>query len=164
MIKDEFERKWLLRHTNHDVLNNPDEKLNITQIYYKDIDGTVKRIRYSFNVMTGEDTFEHIIKDRQTDGYNTETEVNSASMEEYERIYDSKEYKDKRIISKQRQKYHVDELVYEVDTFSGFSVLEIETPTKDYDINIIPELKEKIVLEVTQFKEFSNYSLAEEIN
>jgi CYTH domain-containing protein len=68
-----------------------------------------------------------------------------------------------RYISKERLVYKVGDLKWEVDIFNNghhLIVAEIEIPTEDYDVNIPDFIKDKLLLEVTGMKQFSNRNLS----
>lgn len=54
-------------------------------------------------------------------------------------------------------------LVWEIDIFEHLIIAEIEIPSEDWEVRIPAWLQKVIIMEVTDFKQFTNYSLAEPI-
>ena len=78
---------------------------------------------------------------------------------------DLKRYSKKRI-AKYRYIYKINKkLKWEVDIFQDMKLViaEIEIPTKDFKFKIPEYIKEKIIMEVTEFEQFTNFNLAKEI-
>ena len=73
----------------------------------------------------------------------------------------------KNKITKNRHLYTDKEsgLTWEVDnyTFLNLIVAEVELPEKDVDISMPEEIKDVLIMEATEFKEFSNHSLSDNI-
>jgi CYTH domain-containing protein len=75
--------------------------------------------------------------------------------------------KDSKFISKERWIYPDGDLKWEVDMFNSghhLIIAEIEIPTKNHKIVIPNFIADKLLLEVTEFKQFSNRSLSNKIN
>ena len=75
--------------------------------------------------------------------------------------------KESKYISKERWIYPDGQLNWEVDMFNSghhLIVAEIEIPTKRYKITIPNFIADKLLLEVTGYKQFSNRSLSNKIN
>ena len=69
----------------------------------------------------------------------------------------------KKLISKMRYSQKNGEDTWEIDNFKFMHLIiaEIEMPSKDYDLDIPDNIKNEIVMEVTNIKEFNNAYLAD---
>lgn len=160
----EIERKFLLKAIPH---LEPIEKIQIEQWYLKNTSEIWERVRKCYSNINGE-YFIHTIKKSLEKGVNLEDEklITSDEFEDFVNNC-SKPNVDSKYISKERWIYPQDELKWEVDIFhSGhyLIVAEIEVPKKNYKLIIPPFIKDKLIIEVTGIKEFSNRSLSNEIS
>lgn len=156
----EIERKFLLKSL---PTIKPKEKIEIQQWYRKNSKGIWERARACYSDKKGF-YFIHTIKTNISNGVNMEDE-NIMSDSDFNKFVDKcKKSNDSRYISKERIIFtHTDSLKWEVDVFNNghhLIVAEIEIPTEDYDL-VIPEfITDKLLLEVTGLKQFSNRNLS----
>ena len=162
-MKLEIERKFLLK-SMPDI--PPAEIVKIDQFYLKNDIGTWERAR-SWDSNTKGKSWIHTVKKSVSKGVNLEDE---RSLKEKE----FKEFKSKcllsttesRFISKERWIYPDGDLYWEVDIFNSghhLIVAEIEIPTKNHKVNIPKFIDDKLLLEVTGLKQFSNRNLSNKI-
>ena len=162
-MKLEIERKFLLK-SMPDILAT--EIVKIDQYYFKNKDGVWERAR-SWNSNINGMSYIHTVKKSVSKGVNLEDE----------KFLTKKEFEDfksncllstteSRFISKERWIYPDDNLYWEVDMFNSVHhliVAEIEIPTKNHKVNIPKFIEDKLLLEVTGLKQFSNKNLSNKI-
>lgn len=162
-MKLEIERKFLLK-AMPDI--KPVEVIKIDQFYLKNSKGTWERARSWDSNINGM-KYIHTIKKSVSKGVNLEDEH---FMNEDEFTLFRQEClnsKDSKFISKERWIYPDGDLKWEVDMFNSghhLIIAEIEIPTKNHKIVIPNFIADKLLLEVTEFKQFSNRSLSNKIN
>lgn len=161
-MKVEIERKFLLKAIPE---KEPDEIIRIDQWYWKN-HGTWERVRECVSTINGT-YYVHTIKKTISKGVNMEDE----------KIIPYKEYQDflercntpgqeSKFITKERWVYSMGQLKWEVDIFhSGHHlvVAEIEIPKKSFKVDIPDFIKDKLLLEVTGLKQFSNKNLSNHV-
>lgn len=159
-MKLEIERKFLLKSLPS---INPTEIIKIEQYYHKNDSGVWERAR-SWNSNVNGMKYIHTVKKSVSKGVNLEDEY-FMTKEEFnsfkETCFNSKN--DSKFLTKERWIYPDNELLWEVDLFKGdmnIIIAEVEIPTKRYKVNIPQFIAEKLLLEVTEFKQFSNRSLS----
>lgn len=164
-LKLEIERKFLLKSMPDIEVS---EIIKIEQYYLKNSRGIWERARSCESNIHGM-SYIHTIKRNVGKGINEEDE-HFLSAEEFNKFRDRcLKSIESRYIQKERWIYPhpYSDLVWEVDIFrSGHHLIvaEIEVPTKSYRL-ILPEfIKEKLLLEVTGLKQFSNKNLSNRIN
>lgn len=157
----EIERKFLLKSL---PTIKSKETIEIQQWYRKNSKGIWERARACYSDKKGF-YFIHTIKTNISNISSIEDENEITSFEFNKFVTKCKNSKEPRYISKDRIIYtHPDDgLKWEVDVFNNghhLLVAEIEIPTEDYDL-VIPEfISDKLLLEVTEFKQFSNRNLS----
>ena len=162
-MKLEIERKFLLK-SMPDI--DPTDVIKIEQYYNKNSKGIWERARYCNSDINGI-KYIHTIKRSIAKGVNEEDE--HLMNEEEFNIFKDKclSSTESRYIYKERWIYpHNDNLYWEVDIFkSGHHLIiaEIEIPDMSYNLNIPTFIKEKLLLEVTGMKQFSNRNLSNKI-
>jgi len=151
----EIERKFLLKSIP-DI--DPIEVIKIEQWYFKR-SGIWQRVRKCVSNKRGE-YYIHTIKRSISKGVNMEDEK-IITKDEFNEFIQSKNM---RYISKDRLVYtHMDNLVWEVDVFNSghhLIVAEIEIPKKSYKVKIPKFIKDRLLLEVTGLRQFSNKNLS----
>lgn len=157
----EIERKFLLRQL-------PDCKwddiLIIDQFYHKNIKNYWDRYRKLESRLDQKIQYQHTIKTTISKGVNQEIE-SFLTKEVFEKnVIDSfSSNRPAKYLSKIRHIFKVDELKWEVDQFlnsTGMIIAEIEIPTLDYPLELPNFVKENLIMEVTDAKQFSNRSIA----
>lgn len=145
----EIERKFLL--TRLPNVRKWDEILNIIQYYIEDS----VRVREINNTKTGKSIYIKTIKTFVSPGINKEKEIRISRKKFWELIHATNKY---TYIYKYRYKYKG----WEIDEFKNkkLVVAEIELDSIDQKIKIPKWLKSVLIMEVTPFKEFSNYELS----
>jgi CYTH domain-containing protein len=111
---------------------------------------------------------------RVTEDYKTEyfytpkTPITNMSAREWEEEISEEKFKEYeanflREIRKVRYYKSDNDLTWEIDEYDDISLViaEIELPSEDYDLQIPEWLEPYIIMEITEFKEFSNSNLAE---
>lgn len=161
----EIERKFLLKSTP-DI--EPIEKIRINQWYLRKSNGW-QRVRKCTSDTKGV-YYVHTIKKAVSKGVNIENEklITKEKYKEFVDLCKNSKYLS-RNISKERWIYpHAqDNLFWEVDVFNGahhMIIAEIEIPKKSYKVVIPKFIKEKLLLEVTGLKQFSNKNLSDNYN
>lgn len=157
MIKQEIERRWLMRHPLIDI--RPDEVLTIEQWYTDETFGAV-RYRKSSSRNTGEVIFEKIIKYNISPGVNSEESVPIHGDKFAREVEPGMKY-----IKKTRRVYDFGGLKFEVDDFSNIKLCICEVELKmvedlSKEIKFHPDLEPLIIKEITGDKAFSNFELA----
>jgi CYTH domain-containing protein len=162
-MKLEIERKFLLKAMPDKI---PSEIVKIDQWYWKNSKGVWERARSWDSNINGV-SWIHTIKKSVAKGINIEDEHN-LTKEEYEFFTKrcNTPGEDSKFISKERWIYPDGDLKWEVDMFNSghhLIVAEIEIPKKSFKVNIPDFIKDKLLMEVTDFKQFSNRSLSNKI-
>ena len=162
-MKLEIERKFLLK-SMPDV--EPIEKIIIDQWYWKNPSGTWERARTWHSNIHGK-SWIHTIKKSVSKGVNIEDEKNLTEEEFKKFIAKCKQAgQEAKFISKQRWIYPHNDLKWEVDRFDKnhcLIIAEIEIPKKSFKIEIPHFIQEKLIVEVTGIKQFSNRNLSDYI-
>lgn len=157
MSKDnlEIERRFLLKSipSLHDKEGL--KRLTIHQAYSKD-----SNERFRSTVNGGEVIYHKCRKKMLSVGVFEEIE---SEITEYE--FDCGYKNCNREINKVRYVFSENGLVWEIDEYTGFSLIifEVELDDINQDIDIPADLKSLIIKEITGEKEFSNYSLSDNI-
>lgn len=158
----EIERKFLLKSTPD---KEPIEKIKINQWYLKKTNGW-QRVRKCSSDVRGT-YYVHTIKKSISKSVNLENEkfITKEKYKEFVELCKSDRY-ESRNITKERWIYpHTqDDLIWEVDVFNGghhMIIAEIEIPKKSYKVKIPKLIKDKLLLEVTGLKQFSNKNLSD---
>ena len=151
----EIERKFLLKQVPEHC--NDFTKLEILQHYVRDGDD---RFRIRATYCEGrEDRYEKFYKTFIEQG-TYEERVFQLTKEEFHELSHNKE----RSIAKRRIIIPTpDGLKWEVDVFNyplTLVVAEIEVPNMSHPIIMPENIKDSLIMEVTQFKQFTNYALA----
>ena len=162
-MKIEIERKFLLKASPEET---PEEVIKIEQWYLKTTSGIWERVRKCQSSKSGI-YYIHTIKKSVSKGVNLEDEkqISQLEYENFTSYCNSGEFESK-YITKERWVYPQEKLKWEVDIFhSGHHLViaEIEIPKKTYKIEIPHFIKEKLLLEVTGLKQFSNKNLSNKI-
>ena len=162
-MKLEIERKFLLKAMPD---KEPSEVIKIEQFYLKNSSGIWERAR-SWNSNKNGMKYIHTVKKSISKGVNLEDEY-LMTEDEFDKFKTQCQYaKESKYISKERWIYPDGNLYWEVDMFNSghhLIVAEIEIPTKRFKVNIPDFIAEKLLLEVTEYKQFSNRSLSNKIN
>lgn len=162
-MKLEIERKFLLK-AMPDI--EPSEIVKIDQYYLKNSDGIWERARSWRSNINGT-KYIHTVKKSVSKGVNLEDEYFMTEADFFNFKKDCLNSKDSKFLSKERWIYPDGNLYWEVDKFINdhyLIIAEIEIPTKGYKVNIPDFISSKLLLEVTDFKQFSNRSLSNKIN
>jgi len=162
-MKLEIERKFLLKAIP-DI--KPEETIEIFQWYRKNSKGIWERVRSCYSDKKGF-YFVHTIKRNIGKGINEEDEK-IISADDFNKFVDKckNEKSQARYISKERLIYLQDDLKWEVDVFNNghhLIVAEIEIPTIDYTVEMPDFIKDKLLIEVTGLKQFSNKNLSNHV-
>lgn len=170
-IELEIERKWILRNNpfkyddyDRDYKHNPDHIYLIDQ-YYILHEGTNKRLRISKET----DKLGHVInteiilihKKSISPGVNEEYHYEISEDEAYDLINEQRWTA--RKISKTRTVKKFDGFKVEVDSFHNMdlTMMEIELPSLDYNVEVPGWLYQSILMEVTGDPRFNNFNLTE---
>ncbi len=156
----EIERKFILKSIP-DI--DPIDIIKIEQWYHKR-SGIWERARKCTSNINGL-YYIHTIKKNVSVGVNMEYEK-SLTKEEFDNFIDSCKRGESKYLSKERWIYpHDDKLIWEVDVFNEFRLIiaEIEIPQKTFKVKIPKFIKDKLLLEVTGLRKFSNKSLSNDI-
>lgn len=151
----EIEKRFLLKTLPRDI--KWDDTLHITQFYTKE-----GRYRMSHSLATGQTSFYLTIKTFISAGVNEEVETKISAQDYWTKLDQAeKAVKKVRYIKKDKK------LKWEVDVFETLSIViaEIEVPTEKELKKIKPAkwMEPFIILDITEFKQFSNYNLAETV-
>jgi CYTH domain-containing protein len=157
----EIERKFLLKSIPD---KTPTEIIEINQWYRKTSKGIWERARSCYSNKRGF-YFIHTVKTSVSKGVNMEDEKSLTSDEFNEFVKKCKKSSEARYISKERIviQHPNDNLKWEVDVFNNghhIIVAEIEIPTEDYNLILPDFINEKLLMEVTGLKQFSNKNLS----
>ena len=162
--KLEIERKFLLKGMPHE---SPSDIIDINQWYWKNKNGIWERARSWDSTSTGLKWI-HTIKTPISKGIQEEVENDLTEKEfnQFVRICRLKN-EEAKFITKQRWIYPVEKgLYWEVDMF-GYDhhliVAEIELPKKNAKFITPDFINDKILMEVTGMKQFSNRSLSDKL-
>ena len=160
----EIERKFLLKGM---PTKEPDEIIDINQWYWRNKNGIWERARSWNSNKTGL-KWVHTVKTPISRGVQDEEEyeMNEKEFNEFvERCKFGNE--DARAITKQRWIYFIEKgLYWEVDMFDTghhLVVAEIELPKKNAKFNTPDFIDEKILMEVTGMKQFTNKNLCNKL-
>jgi CYTH domain-containing protein len=160
----EIERKFLLKGMPS---VEPHEIIDINQWYWKNKEGIWERARSWNSNKTGL-KWVHTVKTFISVGVQEEIEKN-LTEEEFNKFVERCKLKSEeaRYITKQRWIYPVDRgLYWEVDMFDTghhLVVAEIELPKKSAKFTTPDFIQEKILMEVTSMKQFSNKNLCNKL-
>jgi CYTH domain-containing protein len=162
-MKIEIEKKFLLKAIP-DL--EPEEIIEIFQWYRKNSAGIWERARSCYSNKKGF-YFVHTIKKNIGKGVNEEDEK-FITAEEFNKFVDKcrNPKSQARYISKERLVYPQGDLKWEVDIFNNghhLIIAEIEIPTEDYKVTIPDFIKDKLLMEVTGLKQFSNKNLSNNV-
>ncbi len=148
MSKIEYERKFLL--LKKPVLK-ADVVYRVEQHYFGD-----ERIRRK-SQEGKEDIFYHTIKKSIRPGVNSEDEKKISIQEYYNLLENSRSF-----IIKHRHCYFIGGLTWEIDVFEDMNlvVAEVEYPKEDYKLKIPRFIEDVTIMEVTNFREFSNKNIS----
>lgn len=168
----EIERKFLLKSVPSIVGSNL--PIYITQ-YYIDQNGKRVRLRESHQAKVytnrGKTRVEYVSKYDNT----TKTRIRDGVYNETitwidRKVYEKLTSKAHRVISKRRYEFpcvmNGVKLKWEFDEFKSpmsLVVVEIEVPYEGFKIKLPKFIKDVLIMEVTHLKEFTNYSLAEQL-
>ena len=159
-MKLEIERKFLLK-AMPDI--PPTEIVKIDQYYFKNLSGTWERARSWDSNINGK-SYIHTVKKSVSKGVNLEDEKLMTEKEFNKFVKKCKsDTSEARFITKERWIYPDANLYWEVDMFNSghhLIVAEIEIPTKNHKVNIPKFIEDKLLLEVTGLKQFSNRNLS----
>ena len=162
-MKLEIERKFLLK-SMPDI--DPKEIVKIDQYYLKNKEGIWERARSWKSNINGV-KYIHTVKKSVSKGVNLEDEYFMTESDFFQFKKNCLNSKDSKFLSKERWIYPDGDLFWEVDKFIDdhyLIIAEVEIPTKRYKVNIPDFISSKLLLEVTDFKQFSNRSLSNKIN
>lgn len=154
----EIERKFLLKAIPN---KEPVETIEIFQWYLKNQEGIWERARSCYSDLKGF-YFVHTIKKNIAPGINEEDEKDITSQEFNQFVEKCRVYQS-RYISKERLIYPDGDLKWEVDVFNNghhLIVAEIEVPSMENQVIIPKFISDKLLMEVTGIKTFSNRSLS----
>lgn len=111
---------------------------------------------------------ETTIKGRKTYHLTIKKKISDLTYDEFEKEITKKEFdtklkKAKRFIFKVRYIKKVGKLKWEVDVYNNLDlvVAEIEIPSEKYHLKLPKFIQDSLIMEVTQFRNFSNKSLSE---
>lgn len=162
-MKLEIERKFLLKAMPDIKVS---ETVKIDQYYFKNKEGIWERARSWDSNINGK-KYIHTVKKSVSKGVNLEDEKDLTELEfnSFVKICKSNTV-ESRFIKKERWIYPNGKLYWEVDMFNSghhLIVAEIEIPTKNYKLEIPKFISDKLLLEVTGLKQFSNRNLSNKI-
>jgi len=159
----EIERKFLLKSLPD---TEPQDKIKISQYYYKNTEGIWERAREMDSKTKGK-KYVHTIKTRISDMSNDEQEREMTKVEFLNFRKRCMKYPgNAKLLKKIRHVYVDGDLKWEVDLFMQAATLviaEVEIPSEDHDLLIPDFITKKMLLEVTAMKQFGNRSLANKI-
>lgn len=160
----EIERKFLLRQLPNCKW---DDVLIIDQFYHKNAKNYWDRYRKLESKITKDIAYQHTIKTTISKGVNREDEC-FLTQENFEKNV-SESFSSNRpakYLSKIRHVVKDGDLKWEVDQFlnsTGLIIAEIEIPTLEYPLELPNFIRENLIMEVTDSKQFSNRSIAKQI-
>lgn len=158
-MKYEIERKFLIEMPDIETLEEKADKIiTVQQTYLRtDHSGETRRLRQT------------VINEKTTYYYTYKKDVNSYIREEDERVITMSEYTkylDERItrpMHKTRYVINQKDLVLEVDVYpflKDYALLEVEDIDESFKLKVPRYLK--IIRDVTEEKEYTNYAIAME--
>ena len=152
----EIERKFLLKTLPIEIIH--DDRIEIVQHYFK-TKNKWERIRRS--ITNDNVIYHHTIKNSISKGVceEIEKEINDIEYQFYLN-------KCSKMINKTRFIYNIDNnLKWEVDKYTHINLIvaEIEIPDINHKVKLPNWIKDRLIMEVTGIKEFSNRSLADKI-
>jgi CYTH domain-containing protein len=145
----EIERRWLLK----DVPALPyDKKVDIMQFYTEES----FRYRREITLNSGESQYYKIRKTSVGHGTNEEELFECSSADFLKELGTAK-----KIIHKLRHVYSKDGVNFEVDFLHHprLIILEVELEDLDQPLVLPQEIQDLVIMEITGFREFSNYNL-----
>ena len=154
----EIERKYLLKAIPK---GEPIETIEIFQWYLKNSEGIWERARSCYSDVKGF-YFVHTIKKNIAPGINEEDEK-TISSEEFNQFVEQCKVSQSKYISKERLIYPDGDLKWEVDVFNNghhLIVAEIEVASMEFEVKIPKFINDKLLMEVTGMKQFSNRNLS----
>jgi CYTH domain-containing protein len=152
----EIERKFLMRCVP-DFGKKKWTYLDISQFYF---DKNGKRIRYRESIDENEKaTYYSTRKKFLSKGTYEEIEFEISKRTFWNKF---KETKNKKGLEKTRYIYKYKGLKFEIDKYKDMNlvVMEVELKNINQKIEFPDFIKEKIILEVTDFREFGNFNLS----
>lgn len=157
----EIERKYLLKDMPR---VKPDDFMEIEQFYCENKRHKTKYRLRIINRWVGnkkETTYVQTIKRKIENGVYEEHEIglNKGAFDDLFRYAKTR-------LSKWRYIYKINKtLKWEVDIYRDMKLViaEIELPKKNHKFKIPDYIKNKIIMEVTEFDEFTNFNLSERI-
>ena len=160
----EIERKFLLKSIPD---KKPIDRIKINQWYRKNSSGIWERARSCYSDENGI-YFIHTIKTHVSPGVNMEDEKHLTSSDFNDFVKKCKKSSEARYIFKERfiYEHHEHDLLWEVDVFQNehhLIVGEIELKSEDYDLTLPKFIKNELLMEVTEFKQFSNKNLSNKV-
>ncbi len=160
----EIERKFLVRSLPS---RKPSSVIHIDQYYWKNPKGVWERVRTWYST-DGSKRWIHTIKKYVSKGVNMEYEKDITEIEFNAFVRKcSKTGECGKFISKTRHIYvDSNKMKWEVDVFNtGATIImaEVELPKKNFKVKIPKFMKDIILLEVTELKNFSNRNLATDL-
>lgn len=162
IFKPENERKYILK--NLPDMPHWQDKIFIEQFYVPTDEGKNKRVRYTYNLKHGSGFgklrgIECIIKENIGVGQNLE-HIFEVTLEEAQELIGKAIKK----ISKTRHVYTFNNQKFEVDLFTGLSLVMMEVELDNINDHVIvpPSIQREIILDVTELpgNPFSNFNLA----
>lgn len=154
MKKLEIERKFLL--TRLPNVKKWDDMISIIQYYIEDS----VRLRQSTSKLTNKSIYTQTIKEFVSPGINKEKEKRISEKKFWELLYATSYY---TMIYKTRYIYESpDKRKWEIDVFTNRNLViaEMELKSMKEKLRIPNCIKEKLLMEVTNYKEFSNYEIS----
>lgn len=147
----EFERKFLL-------IKKPSLKADVVYRIEQHYCGDERIRRKSSEGQ--EDVFYHTVKKNLRPGVNSEVEK-KINRDEYYNLLE----KSKSFVIKDRHCYFVGGLKWEVDDFHDMNLViaEVEYPEENYVLNIPKFIKDVILFEATNYREFSNKNISKKL-
>lgn len=154
----EIERKFLLKCLPVNI-ESADRVLLISQFYVEE-GNHFYRIRQTKIEGTDVWTYDKTTKLKIKEGVFDEL-IEPLTTYQFSDLYS----KASKGITKYRHEIHCNGLKWEIDEFIGMNlvVAEIELPYENFELELPDFIKNELILEVTQFKEFSNYNLSADI-
>ena len=150
----EIERRFLLKRAPSLSL---DSFTHITQIYVEE-DG--QDVRYRGEAHGPDKIYTRTVKKELEGSLVREEDETESTQEEFIKKAQGSD----RIITKVRSIYKDGDLNWEIDQFRFLDliIVEVELPTKDYDLEIPQEIQDVMIMEVTGIAAFHNSVLADD--
>ncbi len=164
MKKLEIERKFLVKRLPK---KKPLSIIHIDQYYWRNPKGVWERVR-TWHSNDGSKRWIHTIKKYVSKGVNIEDEKDITELE-YKRFVKkcSSVSQSGKVINKTRHIYmDLNKMKWEIDIFNSnvaIIMAEVELPKKNFRLKIPKFMKEILLLEVTELKNFSNRNLAKNL-